>query len=56
MEVHNHLGPGFLEAVCQEALEIELMKCEVPFEKQKKLNISYDGHILKKYYVADCVC
>jgi GxxExxY protein len=37
------LGSGFLEAVYQEALEIELQKAEIPYEAQKKLSIFYDG-------------
>jgi GxxExxY protein len=32
MEVHNVLGPGFLEAVYQSALAHELNLREIPFE------------------------
>ncbi|WP_068471658.1 GxxExxY protein [Saccharicrinis aurantiacus] len=56
MAVHSQLGPGFLEAVYQEALEREFFKRKIPFESQKKLNINYNGERLKKYYVADFVC
>lgn len=48
MQVHNMLGAGFLEAVYQEALEIELSKRRIPFEAQKELCIEYDGIILKQ--------
>ncbi len=54
--VHSQLGPGFLEAVYQEALEMEFEKQNIPFERQKKLTIIYDGKALRKYYVADFVC
>lgn len=53
MEVYNHLGPGFLEAVYQEAMEIELTSCDIPFVPQPELSISHKGRVLKKYYVAD---
>jgi len=56
MAVHSQLGPGFLEAVYQEALERELAKQKIPFERQKRLTIYYDGQPLKKYYIADFVC
>ncbi|MBO4840500.1 MAG: GxxExxY protein [Bacteroidaceae bacterium] len=54
--VYNGLGPGFLEAVYQEALEIELQKQGVPFEREKELKIQYDGVELKQTYKADFVC
>jgi GxxExxY protein len=56
MEVHRELGPGFLEAVYQEALEIELAERGIPCEAQKALQIRYKGRLLKKEYVADLVC
>ena len=54
--VYNTLGVGFLEAVYQEALEIELKKHQVPFESQKVLSIYYQGEELKKKYVVDLIC
>lgn len=56
IEVHKELGPGFLEAVYQEALEIELHERGIPFEAQKTLPIRYKGRLLKKEYIADLVC
>lgn len=56
MHVYNTLGPGFLEAVYQEALEYELNKREIPFEPQKELRIIYDGHKLKQTYKPDFFC
>ena len=56
IEVHRKLGPGFLEAVYQEALEIEFGLRGIPFESQKNLIIKYKGHSLKKEYSADFVC
>ena len=55
MRVYNLLGSGFLEAVYQEALEIELDKRHVPYEKEKELDVYYDGIRLGKKYVADFV-
>ena len=48
MEVHSQLGEGFLEAVYQEALEIELGLRGIPFESQKKLPLCYKGRKLKR--------
>jgi GxxExxY protein len=56
MEVHKELGPGFLEAVYQEALSIELASSFVNYEKEKIIDISYKGEIMAKKYIADFVC
>ncbi len=56
IEVSNHLGCGFLEAVYQEALEIELNERRIPNEPQKILKISYKHWELRKEYVADFIC
>ncbi|MHC1594159.1 MAG: GxxExxY protein, partial [Methanotrichaceae archaeon] len=50
------LGCGFLEAVYQEALEIELVERRIPHVPQKRIAISYKGWVLKKEYVADFLC
>ena len=56
MKVYNTLKPGFLEAVYQEALEIEFKRQQIPFEREKELKIYYDGIELKQTYRADFVC
>jgi len=56
MEVHNELGPGFLEAVYQEAFELELKRQEIPYVREKILNIYYKNEKLTKEYTADFFC
>jgi GxxExxY protein len=48
LEVHKELGPGFLEAVYQEALTIEFNKRKIPFEKETELRIYYKNIKLEK--------
>ena len=55
-KVYNWFGPGFLEAVYQEALEIEFQRQGIPYEREKELKIQYDGVELKQTYKADFVC
>jgi GxxExxY protein len=56
MQVHNNLGPGFLEAVYEEALEKEFRNLSIPYNKQAKLNIFYNDEKLSKTYRADFIC
>lgn len=56
MEVHKTLGHGFLEAVYQEALALELAAVGILFAKEKVLDIHYKGMLLDKKYVADFIC
>jgi len=56
MEVHKRLGCGFMEAVYQEALELEFIENAPDFEREKRLRIQYKGKLLKKEYSPDFVC
>jgi GxxExxY protein len=56
IEVHRVLGSGYLEAVYQEAMEIELSEANIPSETCKELLINYKGRQLGKYFIADFVC
>ena len=55
-EVFKNLGPGLLEKVYQEALEIEFQIRNIPYEREKRFNIVYKGQLLKQEYIADFVC
>ena len=44
IEVHRHLGPGFLEAVYEEALCVELSSRQIPFVRQAPVAVRYKGH------------
>lgn len=56
MAVHNELGSGFLEAVYQEALEEEFKLREIPYVREKQLEIHYKDKPLDKKYQADFIC
>ena len=55
-EVSNDKGPGFLEAVYQECLEIELELRGIPFRAHSELKLNYKGRTLKKTYEPDLDC
>lgn len=55
MEVYNQLGSGFLEAVYQEAMELELAERGIPFVPQPQVSIQYKGKALKLFYIPDFV-
>ena len=56
MKVHSTLGCGFLEAVYQEALQIEMMNQKIPFVREMKLPVEYEGIKLNTFYQADFIC
>ncbi len=56
MEVHGQLGSGFLEAVYQDAFELELQEREIPFTREHQIPISYKGRMLSTPYRADFLC
>ena len=52
-EVYKEHGNGYLEAVYQESMEIELKLREIPFAAQDPLKLFYKGHELKQHYIPD---
>ena len=55
MEVHRILGPGLLEIVYKDALEIEFKNKNIPFEREKEFSIEYKGNILPHKFYADFI-
>ena len=55
-EVYREKGCGFLEAVYQECLDIELTLRGVPARSLVPLPLTYKGRLLGKHYEADFVC
>jgi len=49
MDVHSNLGSGFLESVYEESLAIEFELRDVPYEKQKGINVLYKGRQAKQF-------
>ena len=55
MEVHNNLGRGFSEIVYKDALEYELKKQNIPFQREREYAVNYKGIILPHKFYADFV-
>ncbi len=56
MEVYNQLGPGFGEAIYQEAMEIETQARRIPNKPQQEIYIKYKGTVLKQFFKPDFIC
>ena len=56
MEVHRQLGCGYLEAVYQEALNMEFCARGLPFAREVELPVYYKGERLNTSYRADFIC
>jgi GxxExxY protein len=56
MEVHAQPGCGFLEAIYQEALELEFAQRDIPFQPQVEIPVFYKRTRLESFYKADFVC
>ena len=56
MEVHRQLGCGFLEAVYQEVLQLEMQQRDIPCRREVPIPVFYKGNRLTAEYRADFVC
>ena len=56
MNIHSTLGNGFLEAVYSEVLEKEFVKNNIPYRREVKLDLFFNGEKLDKKYKADFIC
>jgi GxxExxY protein len=55
-QVYKEKGSGFLEAVYQECLEIELADRRIPFLAKPALGLTYKNRPLKCTYQPDLAC
>jgi GxxExxY protein len=46
IEVHRHLGPGYLEAVYEAALVVEFSLRKIPFQRQVPIGVQYKGQVV----------
>jgi GxxExxY protein len=53
MKVHSKLGKGFKEIVYKDAIELELIRHSIPYEREKRFQVIYEGSILKHGFDAD---
>ena len=49
INVHKQLGPGLLESIYESALNIELNKSGLELERQKRVDVRYDGIIIGEH-------
>ena len=55
IEVHKSLGPGLLESIYEDCLCIELRARNLPFERQREIDIKYKGVKLESKYRIDII-
>ena len=55
MEIHRELGKGHDEVIYKDALVVELSRAAIPFNREKKYEITYKCVLLPHHYFADFV-
>ena len=55
-EVYREKGSGFLEAVYQECLSLELDEQQIAFQEKPRLGLTYKGQPLQQEYEPDFLC
>ncbi len=55
MEIHRELGKGHDEVIYKDALVVELSRAKIPFQREKKYEITCKDVVLPHFYFADFV-
>lgn len=55
MEIHKALGMGLKEMNYKDAMEMDFLEKQIPFEREKKFEVFYKNKRLKNPYYADFV-
>ena len=53
MEIHKTLGMGLKEINYKDAMEIEFIEKNIPYEREKRFVVKYKGKTLRNPYSAD---
>jgi GxxExxY protein len=53
LRIHRELGPGLLESVYEAVLEASLLRLGLVVQRQKLIDIEYDGMVLRDGFRAD---
>jgi GxxExxY protein len=56
VKVCNYLGPGFLDHVHEQAMEIERASRKIPSKPSQEVHITLKGKELTKLRIADAMC
>ena len=48
-QVHNELGPGFVERIYLSGLKVALKKLELKYEEEKEFGVSFQGEKIGKF-------
>src|SRR5688572_24321532 len=49
IEVHRHLGPGYLESIYHRALAVEFQERGISYAKDTGIDVIYKGRSLQEY-------
>lgn len=55
-QLHKELGCGFKEKVYQDAFEVLLKENNIPYEREKHIQMSYHGVVLEHDFFYDFLC
>jgi GxxExxY protein len=55
IEVHRYWGPGLVESIYEKSLAEELRRRAIPFKRQLKLELNYQGVVLDEEFRLDLI-